>query len=369
MWFLIFIIYALYSQIETLANRNNYIKTPIIYELNFENKNIISNMSISGDRQDNQTDPIIIGIVITWIDINNIKWIKWFTKNFNNDVLLKSQYSNWFEHIKYFFIPKVANELIFEAEIEYYNGVIVMSSNYFSWTILTIWPDINRPDVPLVALKTDKRITKFWDVVNFEAIAKVLSADKEFDANVMFQWDFNNDGIWDLTTGANFVQYVYTEPNEYWYRPRVAALYKWYKWIGIGGNIIVQDIASTGFKEEIILDEIIDTKKNSTPVMRAQGGNQYEVSKANILFVLPSNLSVDVEWLFKIFESIVYDFQQDKRERILQEILDLIKKNISQEWAWVDENKIDQSDMINIIMPNMCMIFNFYNIISETCLN
>ncbi len=369
--FLIFIIYTLYTQLEALKGWKDDAKQPIVYELNFKNNNIISNISESNNRWDDLPDPIVIGLAITWIDINNIKWIKRITKNINNDLLLESKYSNWYEHIKYFSIPKVPNELIFEAEIEYYNGMIVKSSNYFSWPILTIWADVNMPDIPLVSLKTDKKIIKIWDIVNFEAIAKVLSADKEFAANVTFQWDFNGDGIWDLNTGADFVQYIYTEPSEYWYRPRVAALYKWYKWIGIGGNIIVQDSTSTGFKEEIVLDEVVDTKENNNPVMRAQGGTQYEVAKANILSILPSNLSIDVEWLFKALESIVIDSsdQQDIRERALQDIINLITKNIAAEGAVVEKNQINPLDMKNIIMPNICTIFAFYSIITETCPN
>jgi hypothetical protein len=75
--------------------------------------------------------------------------------------------------------------------------------------------------------------------------------------------------------------------------------------------------------------------------------------------------------LFNEFESVVSDTQtdasqQDKRKQVLQEIIDLIKKNLASGQT-VQTNQIDPLDMKNIIMPNMCKILSFYTIVSDLC--
>jgi len=126
--------------------------------------------------------------------------------------------------------------------------------------------------------------------------------------------------------------------------------------------------------QEILLKSIF-TSLTDKAVSAAGGGNGYQQAKAEILTILPANLSVDVEWLFKEFESVVSDTtqtdssQQDKRKQVLQDILNLIKKNIAPEGAEVQTNQIDPLDMTTIIMPNMCNILAFYSIASDACPN
>jgi len=126
--------------------------------------------------------------------------------------------------------------------------------------------------------------------------------------------------------------------------------------------------------EQKTLLEDIFTKLTDKAVSAAVGGNIYEQSKAEILSILPSNLAVDVEWLFKEFESVVSDTQanssqQDKRKQVLQDIINLITKNIAVDGQTVKTNQIDPLDMKTIIMPNMCNILNFYTILSDACPN
>ena len=61
--------------------------------------------------------------------------------------------------------------------------------------------------------------------------------------------------------------------------------------------------------------------------------------------------------------------QQDKRKQVLQEIINLIKKNLAVEGQAVQTNQIDPLDMTAIIMPNMCKILAFYSIVSDACPN
>jgi len=128
-------------------------------------------------------------------------------------------------------------------------------------------------------------------------------------------------------------------------------------------------------EEQKTLLEDIFTKLTDKAVSAAVWWNIYDQAKAEILSILPSNLAVDVEWLFKEFESVVSDTtqvdasQQDKRKAVLQDIINLITKNLSTEWAQVQSSQVDPLDMKTIIMPNMCIILGFYNIVSDACPN
>lgn len=89
--------------------------------------------------------------------------------------------------------------------------------------------------------------------------------------------------------------------------------------------------------------------------------------RLNILSLLPSNLVIEVEKLFSSFDTSTGDFQQDQRKAILQEIIYLIRKNTAPVGQEINNNQIDSIDMEGIIMPNICNIMNFYNIVSEEC--
>lgn len=495
-------------------------------------------------------------------------------------------------------------------------------------------PDVSRPDIPLVTLKSDVASTEIGDEVTFDVVSKIISDRPDFIRERTIQYDFDGDGTWDMTTKSDRVTHIYTDPNEFWYRPRAAVLYRWYKGIGVWGSIVVKSglkpmllsdtfdklaifrdvslgeiakkticfsmteckkdatyTSTTGDaftfnypdygkyfismevtdkyaniankrwtltmttgeknmwdfhilsipavsitngavdffvgknlgnsilfyikyddskgtcyvdtdisfdsngdttkendkdflcnelylkayepKHESIIGRIYYTKTDTTQVSKdftvsfldfeanldaetkfiymaindfinslgdvwgtgdladfrmlmvglrdglidqvdtksnvvsvkdfyetydvklteeqktklediftqltdkavaaAVGGNVYDLAKAEILSILPSNLAVDVEWLFKEFESVVSDTtqenatQQDKRKSVLQDIINLIKKNLAAEWAEVQTNQVDPLDMQTIIMPNMCKILAFYSIASEAC--
>lgn len=495
-------------------------------------------------------------------------------------------------------------------------------------------PDVSRPDIPLVTLKSDVASAEIGDEVTFDVVSKIISDRPDFIAERTIQYDFDGDGTWDLTTKSDRVTHIFTEPNEFGYRPRAAVLYRGYKGIGVWGTVVVKnwlkpmllsdtfdkiaifrdvslgsivnkkicfsmadcktddaftaetgdafvftypeyqkyfismDVTDTfanaaskrwtltmttgtanagdfhilsipsvsiangvidffvgknlnnaillyikydnsqgtcyvdtdiafdsdndGVKEndkdflcnalylkkyepkyESVVGRIYYTKTDTTSVSKdftvsfldfeanldpetqlvylsinnfintleavwgtgemadfrtlmvglrdglidqidtksnivsvkdyyethnvvltddqkvqlesiftqltdkavaaAGGGNEYQLAKAEILSILPSNLAVDVEWLFKEFESVVSDAteanasQQDKRKQVLQDVINLIKKNLAAEGTEVQTNQVDPLDMTTIIMPNMCKIIAFYNIASDAC--
>jgi len=59
--------------------------------------------------------------------------------------------------------------------------------------------------------------------------------------------------------------------------------------------------------------------------------------------------------------------QIDKRKAVLQDIINLIRKNLASEGGEVQANQVDPLDMKVIIMPNMCKILAFYSIASDAC--
>jgi len=54
---------------------------------------------------------------------------------------------------------------------------------------------------------------------------------------------------------------------------------------------------------------------------------------------------------------------------VLQDIIDLITKNLAAEGAQVSANQVDPLDMKTIIMPDMCKILAYYSIVSDACPN
>jgi hypothetical protein len=82
---------------------------------------------------------------------------------------------------------------------------------------------------------------------------------------------------------------------------------------------------------------------------------------------------VDVDAAFNDFETAVSqsstNSQQDKRKAALQSVVDLITKNIATAGQPVGDNQVDPLDMTNIIMPDICKIVSFYNLVSTLCPN
>ncbi|MEI8091772.1 MAG: hypothetical protein WCG98_06220 [bacterium] len=77
--------------------------------------------------------------------------------------------------------------------------------------------------------------------------------------------------------------------------------------------------------------------------------------------------------LFHTFETVVSEdtnnSQQDKRKEALQSVINLISKNLAAAGATVKTDQVDPLDMDAVIMPNICKIMSFYNLVSELCPN
>lgn len=118
------------------------------------------------------------------------------------------------------------------------------------------------------------------------------------------------------------------------------------------------------------LDLILAGLSDSS-VIAAQWWSDYQRSKAEILSVLPTTLAMDVSELFVDFESVVSDeslgvSQQTKRKESLQKVVNAINWAVALD-GQAQDNQIDKIDMDTIIMPNICIIMQFYNIPTSLC--
>jgi PKD repeat protein len=87
-------------------------------------------------------------------------------------------------------------------------------------------PDVNRPDIPLVTLKSDQSTVSIGDTVTFDVISSIVSDRPDFVQERTIQYDFDGDGTRDLTTKSDRVTYVYTTPNQFGYKPRAQVMYR-----------------------------------------------------------------------------------------------------------------------------------------------
>ncbi|HRX64256.1 MAG TPA: hypothetical protein P5060_04080, partial [Candidatus Absconditabacterales bacterium] len=151
----------------------------------------------------------------------------------------------------YFSLPKIPGEFMFGVTMYDSDDGKNSSENIIgNGPIVFFPPDTKRPDIPLVTLKLDKTTVEVGDEVTFDVISKIISDKEDFVQERTIMYDFDGDGERDLTTKKDRVKYVYTTPSDIGYTPRAAVLYRGYKGIGKGGNIIVKK----GLKPRLLFD-------------------------------------------------------------------------------------------------------------------
>lgn len=94
------------------------------------------------------------------------------------------------------------------------DGGEVDSREYFGkGPIVSFPPDNNSPDVPIVSLKASASNVQVGEEITFTTVSSVLSKKPDFETTRYFKYDFDGDGIYDLTTNKDTVKYTYTKPN------------------------------------------------------------------------------------------------------------------------------------------------------------
>ena len=122
-------------------------------------------------------------------------------------------------------------------------------------------------------------------------------------------------------------------------------------------------------KEDV--QRVINELSDKTTIS-ANGGTEYDIAKAEILWILPANLKLEVEKLFVDFDNSngneeLWLSQNDQRKENLTKILSTITQKISNNPNNQKPDEIARDDMDLIIMPNLCKIMAYYDIPSESC--
>lgn len=152
----------------------------------------------------------------------------------------------------FFSLPKIPGEYSFGVMM-YDNDEGKKSSQDIigNWPIVFFPPDSSRPDVPLVTLRMSSSAVEVGDEVTFDIVSKVISDRPDFVKERTLYYDFDGDWTWDLVTKKDRVTYAYTKPSDTsGFKPRASVLYRWYRWVSNGGNIIVRN----GLKPRLLFD-------------------------------------------------------------------------------------------------------------------
>ncbi|MFA5747732.1 MAG: PKD domain-containing protein [Candidatus Absconditabacterales bacterium] len=142
----------------------------------------------------------------------------------------------------FFSLPRVPGEFMFGVTM-YDNDDGKLSSEELigNGPIVFFPPDVTRPDIPLVTIKTDQSSVEVGDEVTFDVISKIISDRADFIKDRTIYYDFDGDGEWDLVTKNDRTKYIYKKPSpDTGFKPRAAVIYRGYKGVSNGGNIIVK---------------------------------------------------------------------------------------------------------------------------------
>jgi len=164
-----------------------------------------------------------------------------------------------------------------------------------------------------------------------------------------------------------------------WFKALLINLQKWIidpvetqaNLVAVQNYLLDESVSSLTDEERKEIQRIINELSDSTSIS-AMWGTEYDIAKKEILQILPSNLRIEIERLFVEFENVEWDDEQqlsqnDKRKRVLNEMLSLISEKITKNVENQKPDEIIKEDMDSIIMPNICKIMNYYEIASEKC--
>ena len=140
-----------------------------------------------------------------------------------------------------FVVPKPHNptEYAFAVRMVDNDGGEITSEEILGMgPIIFFPPGENSLDVPIVTLKTNTYQAKVGDEVTFTTDARILSNKPDFATSRYFKYDFDGDGVYDLTSKQAAVTYRYETSGEV--KPRVAVYYRGRAGIGMADHLIIQ---------------------------------------------------------------------------------------------------------------------------------
>lgn len=131
-----------------------------------------------------------------------------------------------------FVIPKPwsPTEYSFVVEVVDNDGGRMSSERLlWKWPVLFFPPGEIQLDQPIVALKTEVVNARVGEEVRFRVVTSIPSERPDFEATRVIKFDFDGDGIYDLTTKKTDLTYVYSKP--WTYTPKVAVFYRDRAWV------------------------------------------------------------------------------------------------------------------------------------------
>lgn len=97
----------------------------------------------------------------------------------------------------------------------------------------------NNPDIPIVSVKINKSVSKIWEEIEVSAESSILSNRSDFQELRYFKYDFDGDGMYDLTSKNTSATWKYEKSWNY--TPKVAVYYRERLGIGRWEEIQVQE--------------------------------------------------------------------------------------------------------------------------------
>ncbi len=194
-------------------------------------------------------DPLVVKIdAVNVIDPDgSISKYKWYYYNVDDpDRRLEIKYTPATIPYAYFSLPRVAGEYRFGLEVYDNDGASTKSEDVLGkWPVVFFPPDSKNPDIPIVTLRVDRVNTKVGEPVTLETVTKITSNRSDFESNRTISYDFDGDGVWDLTTKDTKVTYVYKQPGTY--NPKVKVSYRNRSGIAYWDSINVEKWIKAGF--------------------------------------------------------------------------------------------------------------------------
>ena len=153
-----------------------------------------------------------------------------------------------------FSLPKIPGAYIFWVDVCDVDWKCTNSEKYLHVKpTVDIPPSDSNPNYPQVnSVRIDYDWVKWvwevnvWDKVNIHVNTTVLSNNPDFPSSRTIEYDFNDDGKYDLITKKIDVSHIFTKPcvDQFWNikrcRVKVKVLYRWYAGIGYSAPFVIK---------------------------------------------------------------------------------------------------------------------------------
>ena len=200
-------------------------------------------------------------VKVTAVNATDPDWsisrLRFYYYNIDDPSRILEYKESWINNpYQYFFIPRISWEYRFWVMVYDNDGWMIDSEEYL-WSNPSIYfPAMcNDADIPTVTLTTSNQNVQVWSTVTYSIISKISSNNEDFATKKTFYYDFTWDGVWDLVTKKDSVNYTFMEPYEEWITPKAAVEYRWKLWKWEWAKIFVKN----WIKPQLLFNSIWNT--------------------------------------------------------------------------------------------------------------